>query len=58
MQDLNLPIIKDGEDIYNKKTVSMDDYLKFVEFNLRHVIDIKMFEAQRRMLMVDVPFKI
>lgn len=55
MKDLNLPIIK-GEDIFNKKSLSMDDYLKFVLFNLKYTVDIEAVRKWKKELTVNVPF--
>ena len=41
------------------KQLNMDDYLKFVIFNLKHTIDRKALEEKRKKLQaVNVPFKI
>lgn len=56
VEDLNLPIIK-GEDIFNKKYLSMDDYLKFILFNLEYTVDIKAAREWKKKLVVNVPFK-
>lgn len=55
MDELNLPIIK-GEDISKKKVLSMDDYLKFVEFNLKHTVNIEAARKEKKALAVNVPF--
>ncbi len=39
MEELNFPVIKGPTP--PPKTLSMDEYLKFVIFNLRHTVDIK-----------------
>ena len=57
MKDLNLPIIK-GEDIFNKKSLSMDEYLEFVEFNLKHTVDIKAARKWKKELAVNAPFSL
>lgn len=57
MEDLNLPIIK-GEDIFNKKYLSMDDYLKFVLFNLKHTVNIKAVREWKKELAVNVSFSL
>lgn len=57
MKDLNLPIIK-GEDIFHKKSISMDRYLEFVEFNLKYMIDIKTARKLENKLTINVPFSI
>lgn len=57
MKDLNLPIIK-GEDIFNKKFLSMDDYLKFVLFNLEYTVDIKAVKEWKKKLAVSASFSL
>ena len=57
MKDLNLPIIK-GEDIFNKKSLSMDEYLRFVEFNLKYTVDIEAARKLKKELAVNVPFSL
>ena len=57
MKDLKLPIIK--VPMKEPEPLSMDDYLKFVEFNLEHVpFDRKFYAKQKKLLTVDVPFRI
>ncbi len=57
MKDLKLPIIK--VPMKEPKPLSMDEYLKFVEFNLQHVpFDRKFYAKQKKLLAVDVPFRI
>ena len=55
VEDLTLPIIK-GEDIFNKKALPMDEYLEFVEFNLKHTVDIEAARRWKNELVVNVPF--
>lgn len=57
MKDLNLPIIK-GEDIFNKKSLSMDEYLRFVEFNLKYTVNIEAARKLKKELAVNVPFSL
>lgn len=57
MEDLRLPIIK-GEDMFNKKSLSMDDYLKFVLFNLKYTVDIDAVKKWKRGLAVNVSFSL
>ncbi len=57
MKDLKLPIIKVS--MKEPKVLSMDEYLKFVEFNLQHVpFDRKFYAKQKKLLAVNVPFRI
>lgn len=51
---LNLPIIR--ESLPPPPVLSMDRYVKFVEFCRRHVINQKAFEEQRKKTVVDVRF--
>lgn len=57
MKDLNLPFFK-GEDIFNKKILSMDEYLEFVKFNLKHTVDVKAARKWKNELAVNVPFSL
>jgi len=36
----------------------MDDYLKFVEFNLKHAFDRKPYRAWKKIKAVSVPFSL
>ena len=54
MDKLNLPVIKN--DIYLPRPLSMDDYLKFVIFNLKHTIDRKAVREQKKLAVVNVRF--
>jgi len=54
MKELNLPIIKVGAPKH--KVLSMDDYLKFVEFNLKNTFDEKASAKWKRLSAVNVPF--
>ena len=51
---LKLPVIKGS--LSEPRTLSMDEYLKFVQFNLRHAFDRKAYAKWKRVLAVDVPF--
>lgn len=57
MNDLNLPIIR-GEDTFNKKSLSMDEYLKFVLFNLKYTVDIEAVREWKKDLAVNVSFSL
>ncbi len=55
MKDLNLPIIKN----YNSPSppiLSMDEYLKFVQFNLENCFDKETYFQWKEIIAVDVPF--
>ena len=56
MKKLRLPIIKTP--LAQPKTLSMDDYLKFVEFNLKYTFDKRAYKKWKKMLAVNVPFRI
>lgn len=56
MKKLKLPIIKAPRQ--EPKILSMDDYLKFVQFNLKHTFDRKVYAKWKKMLAVDVPFSL
>ena len=54
MRKLKLPAIKKIDS--QQKILSMDEYLKFVQFNLKHAFDKKAYLKWKKMLVVDVPF--
>ena len=56
MEKLNLPVFKG--DFPARKPLSMDDYLKFVIFNLRHTFKNKLSKKKRKAHMANVPFAI
>lgn len=56
MNDFSLPIIKETNT--QKRILSMDEYLKFVQFNLKNTFDKKAYEKWKKMLVVNVPFSI
>ncbi|MDP2939073.1 MAG: hypothetical protein Q8O13_03180 [Candidatus Omnitrophota bacterium] len=58
MSDLNLklPIIRGH--LPEKRVLSMDDYLKFVQFNLKHTVDRKAAAKWKKLRAVDVAFRI
>ena len=56
MEDLNLPII--DKPTPGPKTLSMDDYLEFVEFNIRYTLDMKACRRWKELNAVDKPFKL
>jgi len=56
MKKLKLPIIK--EPLPEPKILSMDDYLEFVEFNLKYTsFDREVDKKWRKMSAVNVPFR-
>ena len=56
MKELNFPIVK--EVALDKKILSMDEYLQFVQFNLKHTFDAKSYAEWKKLLAVNVPFSI
>ena len=56
MNDFKLPIIKETRG--QKRILSMDEYLKFIQFNLQNTFDKKGYEKWKKMLAVNVPFSI
>ncbi|UCB56679.1 MAG: hypothetical protein JSV30_05600 [Candidatus Omnitrophota bacterium] len=56
MKKLNLPIIKKG--IPDAKWLSMDDYLKFVNFHLKYTFNKKAYKIWKKMLGVNKPFSL
>ncbi|MCA9398646.1 MAG: hypothetical protein KC618_02770 [Candidatus Omnitrophica bacterium] len=54
MNDFNLPIIKAVDK--QKRILSMDDYLDFVQFNLKNTLDKKAYEKWKKMIVVNEPF--
>ncbi len=56
MKKLKLPIIKGP--MRQPRALSMDDYLKFVEFNLKHAFNRKAYARWKKMLAVNVPFSV
>lgn len=54
MENLNLPIIKLR--LPARKHLSMDDYLKFVNLNLKYTVDKKDNERRKRLSAVNEPF--
>ena len=53
---LNLPIIK-GK-LPKNRYLSMDEYLEFVTFNLKHTVDIEAARKWKDKCAVNVPFKL
>jgi len=56
MDKLKLPIIK--EQVFERKSLSMDEYVKFVNFNLKHTVDREANRRWKKMLFVNVPFRL
>ena len=56
MKKLKLPII--AKTAAKSKILSMNEYLKFVQFNLKQAFDREAYAKWKKMLIVDVPFVI
>jgi len=56
MKKLNLPIIKAG--VLASKSLSMDDYVNFVNLNLQYIVNKKTIREQKKIAMVNVPFSL
>lgn len=56
MVKLRLPIIKGH--IPNSRPLSMDDYLRFVRFNLKYTSNRRANKTWKKALAVDVPFSL
>ena len=54
MEHLNLPRIREAGP--PPKRLSMDDYLKFVQFNLKHTVDLKAARERKRRCAVNARF--
>ena len=54
MKKLKLPVIQ--APLREAKALSMDDYLNFVQFNLKHAFDKKSYAKLKKMLIVNEPF--
>ncbi len=55
MKSLNLPIIRNNK-VTKTKVLTMNQYLKFVQFNLEQTFDKKAYLAWKKMLIVNTPF--
>ena len=56
MKDLKLPVIKSKSS--KSKILTMDEYLKFVQFNLSQAFDKKAYLKWKKMLIVNATFSI
>lgn len=56
MKKLKLPAVKIP--MPAPKILSMDDYLKFVQFNLQHTLDKRAYAKWKKVLIVDAPFSL
>ena len=55
MKKLQFPIINTSND-KKVKWLSMDEYVRFVEFHLQNTFDEESYKKWKMMLTVDVPF--
>jgi hypothetical protein len=56
MEDLNLPIIR-GK-LPAARTLSIEDYLRFVDWQLKYFIDKKAIRKQKKLAAVNVRFSL
>lgn len=56
MEKLRLPIIKDMK--LSGKFLNMNDYLEFVQFNLKYTVKKKPSKKWYKLLTVNVPFSL
>ena len=56
MKKLKFPVINGP--LAQPRALSMDEYLKFVQFNLKHAFDKKAYARWKKMLAVHVRFSI
>ncbi len=56
MRTLKLPVIHGT--VSKARVLSMNEYLKFVQFNIEQVFDRKAYTKWKKMLVVNVPFVI
>ena len=56
MKILRLPIIK--ENVSKSRILSMDEYIKFIQFNLQQTFDKKAYTKWKKMMVVNVSFSI
>lgn len=53
---LKLPIIKGNAS--KTKILSMDEYIKFIQFNIKQAFDKKAYAKWKKMMVVNVSFSI
>ena len=56
MNDFRLPIIKEAD--IQKRVLSMDEYLEFVQFNLKYTVDKNSYAKWKKMIVVNIPFSV
>ena len=54
MNDFELPVIKETDP--QKRALSMDEYLEFVQFNLKHAFNRKSYAKWKKLQAVNAPF--
>lgn len=54
MEKLNLPVIKGNTP--PARWLTMDDYVKFIELNLKYTLDKGSIRKYKKLLAVNVPF--
>ena len=57
MEKLKLPVIRKPV-VLEAKTLSMDEYLRFVIFNLKYAANKKNYRNLRRAQAVEAPFRL
>ena len=56
MKNLKIPAIKGP--LPSARSLSMDEYIKFINFNLKHTFDKEADAKRRKMAAVNVPFSL
>ena len=58
--DLKLPMIKiqDDRPLFSRRSIPIEELLNFMEFNLKHTVDIEAVRKNKRKLSVLVPFRL
>ena len=54
MKKLKLPVVKGAD--FTAKSLSMDDYLKFITLNLKYTFNKKAIRKQKKSQAVNAPF--
>ena len=57
MKELKLPVIKDHV-APPSKILSMDEYVRFVQFNLENTLDKESYWKWKKIIAVNVPFRL
>ena len=56
MEDLNLPPI--ARPPLPSRNLGMDEFLAFVEFSQKHLLDREAYKKEKRMAAVNIPFRL